>query len=312
MGEKSLEIQTTPQGSSQDLPWNLDAENAYANWRSDKLQKAIDCRNDGFVAISDLANPGATEKVELIRRCRETNMALYQTDPAQRDQNRLRDDLRAFAGIMGLQIAENHRSAAPDGVVALTVTDAPAQRGYIPYSRKPMNWHTDGYYNPPAQAIRAMVLHCAIPAMDGGQNQLLDPEIAYIRLRDINPGFITALMHPAAMTIPQNIEPDGRIRAASVGPVFSIDAAGNLTMRYTARTRSIVWRDDDTTHQAVAALQSLLTSGDPMMRQLQFKPGQGVLCNNVLHNRTGFDPDATPTSARLVYRIRFHNRIMGS
>ena len=48
-----------------------------------------------------------------------------------------------------LRIAEAHRSGGDQGIVALRVSDAPKQRGYIPYSTRAMNWHTDGYYNPP-------------------------------------------------------------------------------------------------------------------------------------------------------------------
>jgi len=45
------------------------------------------------------------------------------------------------------------------------------------------------------------LLYCAQDATEGGENQLLDHEIAYILLRDADPRFIEALMHPAAMTI---------------------------------------------------------------------------------------------------------------
>ena len=47
-----------------------------------------------------------------------------------------------------------------------------------------------------------MGLHCISPARVGGENALMDPEIAYILLREENPDFIRALMHPQAMEIP--------------------------------------------------------------------------------------------------------------
>ncbi len=298
-----------PQAAS---PWSLAQTPAYENWRATRLEQLAAAQGAGFVAVRNLANPSESERAELVRRCRTTNMALYQSDEDFADQEKLRDSLQAFSHAMGLQIAENHRSADPDGIVALRVTDAPAQRGYIPYSRKPMNWHTDGYYNPPEQKIRAMVLHCAVPAGDGGQNQFLDPELAYIRLRDQNPDHIAALMRPDAMTIPENIEPDGSVRPVSTGPVFAVESDGTLSMRYTARTRSILWNDTPATQAAAAALLSVLAANDPLMQTVTFAAGQGVLCNNVLHNRTGFDPDTTAASDRLVFRIRFHNRIKGS
>ncbi|WP_281840372.1 TauD/TfdA family dioxygenase [Sinisalibacter aestuarii] len=258
--------------------------------------------------MADLANPSEPEKSELIRRCGAANLALYQTS----ESSARREKLRAFADAMGLRIAEKHRSAGGDGIVALRESDAPSQKGYIPYSKRKMNWHTDGYYNAPDDRISAMVLHTAVPADDGGSNQFLDHTIAYIRLMDENPDYVAALMHPEAMTIPAN-EEEGSYRPASVGPVFFADEeTGALQMRYTARTRSIAWRDDSLTREAVAFLQSTLEKPDPLTISLRFEEGQGVLCNNVLHDRTGFDATRQEFSPRVVYRVRFHNRVKGS
>ncbi len=279
----------------------------YRKWRDARLAAAEAARTAGFVEIADLANPSEAEKTELVRRCSAANLALYATD----DSVRQRDNLRPFAESFGLRIAEKHRSAGGDGIVSLRESDAPGQKGYIPYSKRKMNWHTDGYYNPPTERISAMVLHTERPADDGGSNQFLDHTIAFIRLMDETPAYVTALMHPQAMTIPAN-EEEGSTRPASVGPVFFADAeTGEMQMRYTARTRSIEWRDDSLTREAVAYLQHILETPDPMTISLRFGPGQGVLCNNVLHDRTGFDAKAAAHSPRTVYRVRFHNRVKG-
>jgi hypothetical protein len=293
-------------------PWSLDNNQAYLDWKTHKLERYTQALRGEPVRLNHLAKPSESERLELSKRCKKTNLAIYETTAELHNPEKIHADLRDFADSFGLQIAERHRSAGENGIVALRVSDAQKQRGYIPYSRNAMNWHSDGYYNAPDDQIRAMVLHCAQPAGDGGANQFLDPEIAYIRLRDMNPDYIAALMHPEAMTIPANHESDGSVRPASVGPVFSVDEDGNLAMRYTARTRSISWRQDKPTHQAVAALTNVLNSDDPLMLTARLKAGQGILCNNVLHNRTGFDPDTTQNSDRLVFRIRFHNRVKGS
>ncbi len=291
--------------------WNLQDNSSYQAWRAEKLKGAArSAESRAPVEIRDLANPSESEIAELVRSCRTSNGVLYQASAPADDDEVVRDQLFGFSSAIGLRIAEQHRSAGRHGIVALKVSRAEHQRGFIPYSRKPMNWHTDGYYNGPDQKIRAMVLHCVRPAMDGGANQFLDPEIAYIRLRDENPGYIAALAHPEAMTIPEHREKDGKLRPASVGPVFSFDPdSGALEMRYTARTRSIAWRDDELTREAVAFLAGVLASDDPFIQNVTMRAGQGYLCNNTLHNRTGFDPDKTADSKRLVYRIRFHNRI---
>lgn len=292
--------------------WSLANSRGYLAWREAKLENYTQALNAPIIHLKDLANPDESDRVELVKRCQKTNLALYQAPVSTTDPQQIRSDLRGFADAMGLEIAERHRSAGDHGIVALTVSDAPRQRGYIPYSRKAINWHTDGYYNAPDNQIRAMVLHCVTPADDGGVNQFLDPEIAYIRLRDINPDYVGALMHPKAMSIPENHEEDGSIRPVSIGPVFSVDESGKLAMRYTARTRSISWRQDAMTTRAVAALSEVLNSDEPLMPTLRLAPGQGALCNNVLHNRTGFDPDLTQKCNRMLFRIRFHNRVKGS
>jgi len=290
-------------------PFALAESHAYSEWRETRLNAAEQSRDSSPVYISDPRNIADSTKSEIQKRCRDTNMAFYQM-PDSGDESSLRTNLRMLAVSLGMGLPEGHRSAGDKGIVALTVTDKSSQRGYIPYSRKAMNWHTDGYYNPPNAEIHSFILHCARDATLGGVNQILDPAIAYIRLRDESPAYIAALSHPLVMTIPANTEPDGTVRPASVGPVFKVDAAGNLNMRYTARTRSIEWRDDPVTLEAAAFLRNLLMAGDPLMRGAKLTPGQGIINNNVLHNRTGFDPDeAGNHSRRLIYRIRFFNRI---
>ena len=297
--------------TTSDNPWNLNDNSGYLDWRSAKLSDNS-CLSGALnpVEITDLAAPTTAEKSELIRRCTCGNAAVYATENIPDDSNQIREQLHGFADHLGLDIAEKHRSAGQGGIVALKMSEAKGQRGYIPYSKRPMNWHTDGYYNSADEKVRAMVLHCVQPAQDGGVNQLMDPEIIYIRLRDENPDYIKALMHPAAMTIPENREENGNVRPASVGPVFEANAdTGKLEMRYTARTRSIEWRDDTVTKQATRFLTELLVAGDPFMQTIKMEAGQGILCNNSLHNRTGFDPDLAQDSNRLLFRIRFHNRV---
>ncbi|WP_456386531.1 TauD/TfdA family dioxygenase [Profundibacter sp.] len=283
----------------------------YQAWRKVKLQQASDLlANSEPVLIGDLSAITPAEHDELYRRCEISNAVFYRDMQKTSDPDTVSHLLRQFAQNMGLRIAEKHRSAGKDGIVSLQVSDSAAQKGYIPYSQKPMNWHTDGYYNAADDKIRAMVLHCVRAADSGGINQIYDPEIAYIRLRDENPAYITALMHASAMTIPENREPNGNLRPASIGPVFEVNPQNtHLEMRYTARTRSIEWRDDATTAAAVAFLQSVLNSDDPYIQTIKMQDGDGLLCNNSLHNRTGFDANSKNASARLLMRVRFHNRV---
>ncbi len=294
-------------------PFVLEDDTAYQAWRTDKLQQTSELlEKSDPVEIGDLAAITPAEQDELFRRCEISNAVFYRDMQKTAAPEEASKKMRLFAEKLGLRIAEKHRSAGKDGIVSLQVSDSPGQKGYIPYSTKPMNWHTDGYYNAPDEKVRAMVLHCVRAAQDGGVNQVFDPEIAYIRLRDENPDYIAALSHPRAMNIPENREPNGNVRPASIGPVFEVNSdTGHLEMRYTARTRSIEWRDDSATRAAVDFLNSVMNSDDPYIQTIKMQDGDGLLCNNSLHNRTGFDANSEKPSTRLLMRVRFHNRVTG-
>jgi alpha-ketoglutarate-dependent taurine dioxygenase len=283
----------------------LRALGAYREWRARKLAAYPRDATDLVVQIRDPHQVSRAEKSALRQRIDAANMAVFALAQPL--------DKAAFAGFcaqFGLRRLDRNLCADDDGISALCVVPEGRAREYIPYSNKPINWHTDGYYNAPDQMIRAMVLHCVQPAASGGANALLDHEMVYIHLRDLNPDYIAALMHPQCMTIPPNVEKGVEIRPAQTGPVFSLSPSdGSLHMRYTARTRSIAWRDDALTRAAVAALEGLLNSDSPLILNHRMQAGQGVLCNNVLHTRTGFVDDATTGEERLVLRARYYDRI---
>ena len=297
---------------SPENPFDLSDDSAYRRWRDCKLANYPALESDMIVEIGDLTKPSEGERTELIRRCQLANMAIYSSQSGVGDEAAIRDALPKFARAFGLRSLESHRSASEDGIVALEVADEGKRRGYIPYTNRPLTWHTDGYYNAPQGRIRAFLLHCVRNAGEGGENSLLDPEIAYIRLRDENPQFIAALMHADAMTIPENREASGKLRPVSRGPVFSIDPeTRSLQMRYSARGRNIIWREDADTKAATGFLANLLAGSEPLILKVKLAPGQGLICNNVLHCRSGFDDTAAsaPTGKRLLYRMRYRDRI---
>jgi alpha-ketoglutarate-dependent taurine dioxygenase len=292
-------------------PFSLDDPEAYRRWRDAKLAAFPRRIEDLKVAVADLARPTAAERAGILHAVGRANMAIYVSGHTDLGAHlaETRSALRTFLASFGLESVEHHRSAESDGFVAIEVSEAPAKRGFIPYTTRPLNWHTDGSYNPPDASIRSMLLHCVRAADAGGANALLDPEIAYIRLRDAEPRWLAALMHPEAMTIPPSIEEDGGERPVSIGPVFRVDPTdGSLQMRYTARSRNVVWRDSADTRDAVGFMQRLLKE-EPLILTTRLAPGEGLICNNVLHTRTAFD--STGSEHRLVLRARFASRIAG-
>lgn len=301
----------TSTGAPLSGPFALADEAAYALWRAAKLDRHPCRAEDLVVPIADGGAPTAAEIAAVRRACGRANMALYVLGVGGEEDAAARASVSRLAAIGGLTRFEKHRSAGADGIVAIEVATDSHRSGFIPYSTRPIGWHTDGYYayEGPGRAIRAMVLHCVRAAVDGGESALLDHEIAYIRLRDRDPALVEALMHPAAMSIPPSVEEDGSVRGEAVGPVFEVDPhTGGLLMRYTARKRHIGWRDDATTRAAVAALEEIMAD-DPLIFRLRLQPGMGVICNNVLHERTGFTDGAD--RGRLLLRLRSYDRLFG-
>jgi hypothetical protein len=256
--------------------------------------------------IQNPENPSETELLQLQTTCRRYNLALYRF---------IQGDLRSKRHVhrlgekMGLLRLDSNLCADEDSLTSLHVISHAGQHDYIPYTNKQLSWHTDGYYNRPEEQIHGMILHCAQHAMAGGESWLMDHEMAYILLRDANPDYIHALMHPNAFTIPANILNGETIRAEQSGPVFSVTAAGNLHMRYSARQRNVIWRDDPLTREAADFLLNLWQQDSPYKIRYTLQAGEGLLCNNVLHCRTSFKDSDDPVYTRLLYRGRYFDRV---
>jgi len=289
-------------------------DTSYREWRDARLKSYPQSADELFVEIGGLVGLSDAEIAAIKANCRRSNMAIYKC----RDDFVDRATVCAFASNFGLLQLDHHLCANEDGVSELSVASRGIRTGYVPYSNRSLSWHTDGYYNDPSRQVRAVVLHCARSAAAGGENALLDPEIAYIRLRDENPAFVTALEHPECMTIPANSDPansdpaktgaQGEIRPAVCGPVFSRDPrSGALHMRYSARKINIQWRDDEITRAARDFLAEILGSDKGPVFRYRLGPGEGLISNNVLHNRTAFKDK--PDHKRLLYRARFHDRM---
>lgn len=286
--------------SNRNNPFDLDNHIAYENWRDKKLEHYPDKAEQLIIEVNDpmwLTNP---EHEAILDCCNKANMAIYISKTGSNPDKRIATGL---ANQFGLYSLDKNMGADDDGITSLQVSNKQGRERYIPYSDKAIHWHTDGYYNKLSQQIHALCLHCVRPAMQGGENALLDHEIAYIRLRDENPEYIAALMSHNAMTIPANIKDGVTIRAKRTGPVFSVRNNNTLHMRYTERAKNIIWNNNAITMVAVKALEYLLHSDDPAIFRLTLQPGWGLISNNVLHDRSAFNDDKNAT--RLLYRLRY-------
>ena len=285
-------------------PFDLGNPSAYAAWRESKLAAAPTTLAQLLVEVRNPRALSDAERCAVLDRMRVANMAIYASKTGEQADT---DIPRRLGEQIGLRSLDKHYLADDDGISALIVAADSSHAEFIPYTDRAIRWHTDGYYNPPERTVRSFLLHCVRPAASGGGNQLLDHEIAYILLRDSDPAFVHALSAPDVMTIPARNEADGTARPAQPGPVFAVDADGSLHMRYTARRISIEWKDDDATRTAVATLENILASRTDWTLQGRLEAGMGLICNNVLHNRTAFRND--DELQRLLFRARYYERV---
>jgi Leu/Phe-tRNA-protein transferase len=283
-------------------PFNLSSDIAYMKWREEKLRHKITAVSDLLVEIKDPYRLSSAEKAAIVIRCEKYNMAIYQlADCDIQDKSQV----HAFGKQLSMKNLDANIRSDEDSVSSLEVRDQSGNK-YIPYTNKALSWHTDGYYNSLDRQIYGIIMYCVRPAAEGGINTLLNPESVYIALRDENSAYIEALMHPEAMTIPDNIEAGKVIRAAQTGPVFIVKSNGRLHMRYSARKRNIIWRDTADTLEAVEMINQLMADETNVFK-ITLKAGQGIVCNNVLHNRSRFND--SETQKRLMYRARYYDAV---
>jgi alpha-ketoglutarate-dependent taurine dioxygenase len=288
-------------------PFSLENEELYCCWRDQKLKDYPENIGDLLVEINDPRTLTDSEFEALLQRCCKANMVLYAGQTGTDPDPEIPLSLGRRFGVQGLN---KNWLADETGLTSLTVRDEGVRQHYIPYTNRAINWHTDGYYNPPDEQIHALLLHVVQGAAHGGENALMDHEIAYVLLREKNPDYIRALMADDAMTIPARIEDEQVARPENPGPVFSVTPAGDLHMRYTIRVNNVIWADDPVTREALAYLEAILNGASPYIYRDLLEPGMGLVSNNVLHDRAAFSDDAT--HKRHYYRARYYERLAGT
>ncbi len=283
-----------------------DFESDYTKWRECKLAH---CSKQTQIAVVSIADPSILSQQELAKLsdlCQNDNFAIYRLDqPSHADKV----SIRSMANQIGMASLDQNLCADNDSISSLQVMDLGRARGYIPYTTNALNWHTDGYYNALNEHIRSFLLHCRQNAPSGGGNMLINHDLIYIQLYDSNPELVAALMQPDALTIPANIENGVELRPTQSGPVFYRDSSTNtLQMRYTARSRSVEWKQDNHIQRAVSMIEELLTTSDFVVNYT-LQPGEGLICNNILHGRNAFTNGNIPQQQRVMYRARSYNRL---
>ncbi len=292
------------------------SESEYRYWRDTKLRSA---ESSISVMEVEIANPLEVSRAELkkIQQIIDTrNWFVYRLNSKSADNTAdtatISRQLRALCRQLGLSRSITNPAASEKNVSQICSTANGIGSRYIPYSCKALRWHTDGYYNDIHNQVRSFVLHCQAAATSGGSNSILDHEMAYIQLREQNPDLSDAFCRPNSFTIPADDEIDlPKQRPEFSGAVFSIDSLTNrLYARYTQRERNIIWNQHSDMPAALSAMNSILSDRNPMVVNLTLEPGQGLICNNVLHNRSAFSDANASLPKRLLLRVRFQDRIL--
>lgn len=294
-------------------PFNLANQTDFENWAVGKLSLYSDERLKSLlrpITISADGNLSTAELKQVQQRVFQYNFAFYRIVD---DRNFDIQSLNRLGKSLELEKLDANLCAQEDLISVITDstahqdTDSRKQR-YIPYSNKALGWHTDGYYNPYQQRVRAFILHCQKPADSGGENSFIDPEMIYLLLRRQNPEFIQALCRDDVMRIPENRQDDVCLRSETASSVFQIsDDFRKLDMRFSQRKRHIIWRDDTITQSALAALNELLNCHSNWHFDIRLNAGEGIISNNGLHRRKAYQDSSETRRAYL--RARFYNAI---
>ena len=181
-----------------DFPFDLDDLAGYRQWRERKLDSAPRRIEDILVTLDDPRALTALELDALRERCATANMAIYISNTGGEADKEIP---RRLGVQLGLHSLDSNYLSDEDGISPLAVADQgdptrdPTQRRgeFIAYTDKPISWHTSGYYNPPRRTRQSVILHCVQSAAAGGDNQLLDHEIAYILLLGVRDDHHSAL-----------------------------------------------------------------------------------------------------------------------
>ena len=293
--------------------FNLGNQPDFDTWSKWKMSLYSPDRIEGLKSAIEL-NPDEPFRQQQLEKLRLTfdrfNFSLYRiADSDNFDLNAL-TRLGMQFGLSELDAnlcAEEDRITIVSDYTGQDDSNINRQR-YIPFSSRAMGWHTDGYYNPQHQRVRSFILHCAQPASSGGSNCFLDPDIVYILLRRENPAFIQALTNPEVMRIPENSDDKNVLRPETATAVFQVSPDHSiLDMRFSQRKKHIIWADDSLTMEALACLNDLLESKKQWHIDYRLNAGEGIVSNNVLHQRDAYHDNAD--NRRVYYRARYYSRV---
>ena len=266
----------------------------FLRWAEEK-ERNIPHNIDGIIVnIHDINNVKTSEIAKIRETINKFNSCIYSSKMALKSNT----NLLRFAESVGMRTYDRNNIESNE---ISTITPLENNKiNYIPYTDKSLNWHTDGYYD--KKSIFSWLLHCVHPATHGGENYLLDHELALreyvLRHDDIN-----NLMSEDALTIPESKDTS---RSEISTYIFSIkNQYKKLHMRFSMRKDNI--GTSPKAGDAVIKLREIIEN-DCAKYSLTYKlqKNEGIITNNILHGRRAFKDDKVK---RKLLRIRSYERL---
>lgn len=279
--------------------FNLDSAEDYKKWRDEKLAAYPKSIGDLVVELGDMTALTAGEKGKIRELVERANMCVYTAGSAELSM----DSLLALGRQLGVANTDKARRHSNSD----ELTNSGILNSAVPFTTRHIHWHTDATYYGSDKTIQALFLLCNRPAVEGGNNKVLDNEVLYIQLRDKDPDALRVLMnqHCFKFRNPKT----GEIAENLGGKVFWTNADGNLCHRFSFRKTDMAWSGDGDAQAARAVLEAMIQAESEYVIEGRLESGLGLISNNVLHTREKLVDSDDPAQKRLLFRARFYDRV---
>ena len=251
--------------------------------------------NDLKVSISDINHVSKAEISQIKQKLTKFNCCIYASGTDLDDNSKI----MRFAQSLGMRTFDSH-NIDDSAISTISANKDENNMRYIPYTNKGLNWHTDGYYD--SKPIFSWLLHCIEPALSGGENFLLDHELA-IREYILKYDDIIYLTNNETFSIPTDEVAKREITSNYVCDMNN--EYKKLHMNFSMRKENIIVSKDS--ESAMSKLIKIIKE-DCKKYHLTYKlsKSEGIVSNNILHGRNAFKDGRV---MRKILRIRSHERL---
>jgi len=284
------------------LPPQLDGHSSeYCQWRDRRLARQANSRSVTSTAFMLQTTTAPTSAEPAIQDFRAVDLtpivqavsvhgyARYRFSDSA-DDRLMRSQVTAFVDALGLHRSDQGVIADDDALTLLEHRADSQLARFPPFSNRPLNWHTDGYYN-------------VQPAAEGGELTLLDPELLLIAIYQHDETIIDYLCEPDSMMLPGSDDQYGHRRPDTAVPVFFAHEDGTLGMRFTTRSRNIRWKNAET-RAAASRVVEIIESIPQHLTHLTLNRCEGIVTRNILHRRSHY-VDVSAGNRRQMLRGRY-------